>query len=181
MFWNNIMNVHSQEKVAVLKGFVFGVNWNTDNHRCVIQEAIKDLQKYDAIAWDGDLLKNDSFTRVLFDVMLTYPAKQYIAFKKSKSKHKLQGTYSENNHGVMASGFPHVTKNPIFVIEMKNNISWQKMGINAIQKLQMNFNEVNIFFFGQGNVAKSEEKSISLYPKVKVIRKYRVVRKNISQ
>ena len=77
--------VRSQGSVAVLKGFVFGVNWNTPNHSKVIQEAINDLKHFDAIAWDGDLLKKDSFTRILLNVMMTYPNKRYIAFKKKKS------------------------------------------------------------------------------------------------
>ena len=169
-------------KVAVLKGFVFGVNWETRNHSDVIKQAVLDLKKYDAIAWDGDLLKKDSFTRVLFEVMFKYPKKQYIAFKKSKSKHKLQGTYSETNYGVIASGFPQVTIKAIEVIEMNNGIHWKNMGIQAIQKLQGGFNEVDIFFFGQGNVAKSEAKHIenskSNFPQVKKITKYPVVRKN---
>ena len=169
-------------KVAVLKGFVFGVNWETDSHRNVTKQAISDLKNYDAIAWDGDLLKKDSFTRVLFEVMLKYPEKQYIAFKKSKSKHKLQGTYSETNYGIIASGFPRVTKNAINVIEMNNGIHWKNMGIQAIQTLHDGFDEVHIFFFGQGDVAKSEAKHIENsklnFPKVKMIKEYSVRRNN---
>ena len=166
--------------VAVLKGYVYGVKWNTQKHQAIIAHALEQLKGYSAIAWDGDLLKDDSYTRVLFHIMTIYPKKRYIAFKKSKSAKKLGTGHVENDHGVRASGFPKVTEQGIEIVTLNDNIGWQNMGLKGVQLLQKRFNKVDIFFFGQGYVAKSEENRImkakALFPNVHVKQKYNVIR-----
>ena len=162
-------------KVAVLKGFVFNVNWNSQKE--ILDDVVASVKDYDAIAWDGDLYKKDSFTHVLKHVMKTYPKKRYIAFKKEKHIHKLQAGYKENNHGVMSYGYNANIK--INIIPMPNEIGFKNIGIQGILKLQRMFKRVDIIFMGQGAVAKDEENRImkakQIFPNV-TIKKYNVKR-----
>ena len=160
-------------KVAVLKGFVFGINWN--KHKSIKEDVIENLKPYDAIAWDGDLHKKNSFTDVLYHVMKKYPNKKYIAFKKGKHVHKLQSNYTENNYGIEARGY----NTKIDVVAVNDSMKFNEMGIYAIQWLQRKYKKVDIFFLGQGGVAKKEEEKITkskiLFPNV-TIKKYNVSR-----
>ena len=169
-------------KVAVLKGLVFNVNWTSQKHKAILDDVVASVEDYDAIAWDGDLFKKDSFTYVLQKVMKTYPEKRYIAFKKESNKHKLQLGYKENNHNVNSYGY-NIKNNNILIniniIPMPNEMHFKNIGIQGILKLQREFKRVDIIFMGQGKVAKAEENRImkakQIFPNV-TIKKYNVTR-----
>lgn len=164
-----------KRSVAVLKGFVFGVEWY--KHADKISDLIEKLKPFSAIAWDGDLYKTNSFTFVLQLVMNRYPNKMYIAFKKEKGLKKLKPNYFEYNTGVPSVGFSH----KITTVKMHSNMKWNDMGIAAIQYLQRKFNKVHIFFLGQGYVAKQEEKKIMqaqmIFPNVEITKIKNINRK----
>lgn len=164
---NNVFNVSNKQKsVAVLKGFVFGVNWH--KHLNKIQDLLEQIKPYTAVAWDGDLYKQDGFTFVLQIIMNKYPNKKYIAFKKEKGLKKLKANHFEYNTGVPSVGFSQNIK----TVKMHNQMKWDNMGIAAIQILQRKFKKVHIFFLGQGYVASQEEKKIEkarlIFPDVEI-------------
>lgn len=165
-------------RVAVLKGFVWGVNWGKPEHRRIVNNVTRNLKNYSAVAWDGDLLKNDSFTRVLFHIMQTYPNKKYITFKKEKHVGKLNAGHVENNKGKRAAGYPRITKSPINVRKTPSNIGWRNLGIWGIKNLKNSYKNVDIYFLGQGQVALNEEETLKTMkiPGVNIKKHYNVSR-----
>ena len=157
-------------KIATVKGFVYGVNWQSDD----IQNYVKHLSLYDVIVWDGDLFKPDSFTYLIKQLMEQFPEKKYIAHKKETSVHKLSHLYQEDDHGVIATGYDLDT---LQVHKMDASLKWNELGVRGLIWLldQYPGEQIDVIFFGQGDFAKQEEEVMKQYDRVNII-KYHVVR-----
>lgn len=137
--------------ILTLKGFVYGVNWTEDQ----LDKYTEMISKYDIIVWDGDLYKNDSFTYILHNVMNKYPNKQYIAHKKIKSVFKLDKNYTEDDHGVEASGY---YCNNLVIHELDNELKWNELGVKGLEWIIENYpnSKKDVLFLGMGEFAKKE-------------------------
>ena len=137
--------------IVTVKGFVFGVKWNQED----LDKYTDMISNYDIVVWDGDLYKNDSFTYILQKVMLSYPNKQYIAHKKTKSIHKLDKNYTEDDHGVPSSGFDC---NNLLIHELENELKWNELGVKGLEWIIENYpnSKKDVLFLGMGEFAKKE-------------------------
>lgn len=141
--------------ILTLKGFVYGVKWTEEQ----IDKYTEMISKYDIIVWDGDLYKNDSFTYILQKVMIIYPNKKYIAHKKTKSVYKLDKNYTEDDHGVEASGY---YCNNLLIHELDNELKWNELGIKGLEWIIENYpnSKKDVLFLGMGEFAKKESEII---------------------
>ena len=156
---NSTIRYETPKKIVFLKGFVHGVNWESNKHQAIIQEVLKNVKNHNIVVWDGDLYKKDSFTFVLGEIIKQYSTKEYIAYKKQKHAYKLNPNYRNSNHGINVTGYKI---NKLKVIQLSDNLSYTSLGKEAlINILTKNPNaKINILFLGQGQVAENEEKYI---------------------
>lgn len=185
--------------VLVLKGWVMGIYDNLwkDKVINILNEFII-KHHIDIITWDGDLLKDDSFTQIIPELVENHPGIRLIIFKKESDKMNLLYKYIDNNE----KGYSFLTKeNSVFLslnddynsnnskiivciddhilindITTGDNIDYVQLGLEGYKYINSKVptNHVFVIRMGVGNVTRKENEAITsdnnnIYPNVMFI------------
>ena len=165
------------KRFAVVKGFAFGIPWNelgTERNNAVAK-----LKEYDAIVWDGDLRKGNSFTTIIGDVLNQQPNKEFYAIvQEQQGANKLYRNVRNTgkrkvNKGVPVSAWPSTVQAVILPEKKNENLNLQMVssiigenakpfelkGLAGLRRLvrENPGATFNVIFYGGGEIAKIEK------------------------
>lgn len=165
------------KKFAVVKGFAFGIPWHELG--TARSNAVAKLKEYDAIVWDGDPRKANSFTTIIGDVLNQQPNKKFYAIvQEQKGANKLYQNVRNTgkrkvNKGVPVSAWPSTVKAVILPEKKNENLNLQKVssiigenakpfelkGLAGLRRLvrENPGATFNVIFYGGGEIAKIEK------------------------
>jgi len=173
-------------KVLLLKGWVVGIQnveeWRERTIKIIINLINKN--KINTIAWDGDLLQEDSFTSIIPELLLKKKKLKLIIFKKKSSVYKLltPGFSETDEYGNFMQNFNFKNINfkvvPIDeskILNEKGKTDFLKLGLEGYKYIKKYLNnKIIVARMGMGYIAKKEFEAVENnenkeYPKIIII------------
>ena len=164
-------------KIACVKGFVHGVDWDLPVNKRAREDLINKLKNYDTICWDGDLWNPKSMTDVIKEAMDIFDNKYFVVTIKEKDIVKLIPTFKKiDRYGTELKGYPK--GGSIYPVALSDDMKWDQLGIEGMKIMTQEGAKVDVFYLGAGPVALKEKEYLEQNMGDKVTTKefYRVIR-----
>lgn len=131
------------QKALIIKGFARGFDMiKNQKHKNAAESVVNMAENYDIIAWDGDKLKQNSFTQVIQAIMNRYGGnKTYKAFRKN----------NENKLGYKEGVVINITK-----LENIPQNNYLTLGKKAFETLKNQGLNISVVFLGLGHISSQE-------------------------
>jgi len=89
--------VQANRRIAYLKGFTFGIDFDMEGNKNALQQLLKifERERYDMVIWTGDPPAEDSFVAILLNIATVLPEATIVAGKRARSSQRMKERWTQ--------------------------------------------------------------------------------------